>query len=62
MDYFGHILNKGNDLFVIGFYTLDRADKVGINKLVLVSTGFDMALTRLKLYSYLRIDYVIAVS
>ena len=61
MDYFGYILNKNNDLFIIGLRTFDRADKVGINKLVLVGTGFDITLTRLKLYSYLRIDYVIVV-
>ena len=61
MDYLSYILNKGNDLLIIGLRTLDRADKVGINKLVLVGTGFDIALTRLKLYSYLRIDYVIVV-
>ena len=61
MDHFGYILSKSNDLFIIGLRTLDRADKVGINKLVLVSAGFDIALTRFKLYSYLRIDYVIIV-
>ena len=61
MDYLNHILSENNDLLVIGLRTLDRADKIGINKLVLVNTGFDIALTRLKLYSYLRIDYVIIV-
>ena len=61
MDYFGYILNKGNDPLIIGLRTFDRADKVGINKLVLINTGFDIALTRLKLYSYLRINYVIIV-
>ena len=61
MDYLSYILSKNNDLFIIGLYTLDRADKVGINKLVLVNAGFDIALTRLKLYLYLRIDYAIVV-
>ena len=61
MDHLNYILSKNNDLFIIGFRTLDRADKVGINKLVLVGTGFDIAFARLKLYSYLRTDYVIVV-
>ena len=61
MDHLGYILSKNNDLLVIGLRTLDRADKVGINKLVLVNAGFDIAFIRLKLYSCLRIDYAIIV-